>query len=74
MAPKDIKRSVFMIRLLLEPRLTMIFLEWKKQLKIGGRITAPVKNGIVVIDKIGKNEYSKKEYFGFSFVPLITNK
>lgn len=49
-------------------------LEWKKQLKIGGRITAPVKNSIVVIDKIGKNEYSKKEYFGFSFVPLITNK
>ncbi len=47
--------------------------EWKKQLKIGGRITAPVKNSIVVIDKIGKNEYSKKEYFGFSFVPLIRN-
>ncbi len=45
--------------------------EWKKQLKIGGRITAPVKNSIVVIDKTGKNEYTKKEYFGFSFVPLV---
>ena len=45
--------------------------EWKKQLKIGGKIVAPVENSIVVIDKIGKKEYAKKEYFGFSFVPLI---
>ena len=46
--------------------------EWKKQLKINGKIVAPIENSIVVIDKIGKKEYAKKEYFGFSFVPLIT--
>lgn len=46
---------------------------WKKQLKIGGRIVAPVENSVIVIDKAGKNEYKKREYFGFSFVPLITN-
>lgn len=45
---------------------------WKKQLKIGGRIVAPVGNSIVVIDKISQAEYNKREYFGFSFVPLIT--
>ncbi len=44
---------------------------WLKQLKIGGRIVAPVENSIIVIDKTGKNKYDKKEYFGFSFVPLI---
>lgn len=47
--------------------------EWKKQLKIGGRIVAPVGDSIVVIDKIGKSEYNVREHFGFSFVPLITN-
>ncbi|MEK7553592.1 MAG: protein-L-isoaspartate(D-aspartate) O-methyltransferase [Patescibacteria group bacterium] len=47
--------------------------EWQKQLKIGGRIVAPLGNSIVVIDKIGKNKYNVKEHFGFSFVPLITN-
>jgi len=47
-------------------------MEWKKQLKIGGRIVAPVGHSVIVIDKISKNEYTKKEYFGFSFVPLIT--
>lgn len=47
---------------------------WMQQLKIGGRIVAPVGNSIVVIDKIGRNKYSKKEHFGFSFVPLIENK
>lgn len=47
--------------------------EWKKQLKIGGRIVAPIGHNIAVIDKISKNEYSKREYFGFSFVPLISN-
>lgn len=45
--------------------------EWKKQLKIGGRIVAPIGHNIAVIDKINKNEYSKREYFGFSFVSLI---
>ncbi|MCX6703050.1 MAG: protein-L-isoaspartate O-methyltransferase [Candidatus Wolfebacteria bacterium] len=44
---------------------------WKKQLKIGGRIVAPVNQSVFVIDKIGKNKYNKKEYFGFSFVPLV---
>lgn len=44
---------------------------WKEQLKIGGRIVAPVKDSIVAIDKIAKDKFEKKEYFGFSFVPLI---
>ena len=48
--------------------------EWKKQLKIGGRIVAPIGHNITALDKIGKNEYSKKEYFGFSFVPLISGQ
>jgi len=48
--------------------------EWKKQLKIGGRIVAPVGHSVVVIDKTGKDEFSKKEYFGFSFVPLVNNR
>lgn len=48
--------------------------EWKKQLKIGGRIVAPVGNSVVVIDKTGKGKYSRKEHFGFSFVPLISGK
>lgn len=43
---------------------------WKRQLKIGGRIVAPVGSSIVVIDKVSKMKYSKKEYFGFNFAPL----
>ena len=43
---------------------------WKRQLKIGGRIVAPVGSSIVVIDKISKTEYVKKEHFGFNFAPL----
>ena len=46
---------------------------WKEQLKIGGRIVAPVGNSIVVLDKVSKDNFEKKEYFGFSFVPLVTN-
>ncbi|MEE8131582.1 MAG: protein-L-isoaspartate(D-aspartate) O-methyltransferase [Candidatus Paceibacterota bacterium] len=45
--------------------------EWKEQLKIGGRIVAPVDNSIVIIDKISKDKYDRKEHFGFVFVPLI---
>jgi protein-L-isoaspartate(D-aspartate) O-methyltransferase len=44
---------------------------WLEQLKIGGKIIAPIKNSIVVIEKRSKDICDKKEYFGFSFVPLI---
>jgi len=44
---------------------------WRRQLKIGGRIVSPVGQSIVVIDKLSKTEYAQKEYFGFSFVPLV---
>lgn len=46
---------------------------WLEQLKIGGKIIAPVKNSIVVVEKKAKDIYDQKEYFGFSFVPLIKN-
>ncbi|MBI3638651.1 protein-L-isoaspartate O-methyltransferase [Candidatus Wolfebacteria bacterium] len=49
-------------------------IDWRKQLKIGGRIVAPVGQSIVVIDKTGKGKYSGKEFFGFSFVPLIRDQ
>ncbi|OGY67961.1 MAG: protein-L-isoaspartate O-methyltransferase [Candidatus Harrisonbacteria bacterium RIFCSPLOWO2_02_FULL_45_10c] len=44
---------------------------WKEQLKIGGRIVTPVGNSIFVVDKITKDSFEQKEYFGFSFVPLV---
>ena len=44
---------------------------WKKGLKVGGRIVAPVGQSIMVLDKIGKSEFKEKEHFGFSFVPLV---
>lgn len=44
---------------------------WKEQLKIGGRIVAPVNSSIIVVDKTGADEFEQRQYFGFSFVPLI---
>lgn len=47
---------------------------WKKQVKVGGRIVTPVGNSIYVLDKTAADEFSEKQYFGFSFVPLIVGK
>ncbi len=44
---------------------------WREQLKIGGRIVAPVGESIVVLNKIGKDEFEQKDYIGFNFVPLV---
>lgn len=44
---------------------------WKAQLKVGGRIVAPVLNTIEVWDRVGMDDFRYKEYKGFSFVPLI---
>lgn len=50
-----------------------------EQLKPGGRLVMPVgrkfeSQSIIVVDKIKKNKFSKKEYPGFIFVPLVKNK
>lgn len=42
-----------------------------EQLIVGGRIVAPIGQSIVVLDKISEKEFKKKEYFSFSFVPLV---
>lgn len=44
---------------------------WKTQLKIGGRLVAPVGQNIVVFDKRSKDDFEERRYFGFSFVPLL---
>jgi len=44
---------------------------WKKQLKVGGRIVAPVNSSIRLLIKKNETEFEEKEYPGFVFVPLL---
>lgn len=44
---------------------------WKEQLKIGGRIVAPIGSSIWVLIKKSKKEFEEIEHPGFAFVPLI---
>jgi len=45
--------------------------EWREQLKIGGRIVAPIENSIWLFIKKSNTEFEEIEYPGFVFVPLI---
>lgn len=47
---------------------------WKEQLKIGGRLVLPVKNSVWLIVKKSEKEFTEKEFPGFAFVPLISDK
>ena len=44
---------------------------WLKELKVGGRLVAPVKESIWLYIKESETEFEKKEFPGFVFVPLI---
>lgn len=44
---------------------------WMDQLKVGGRIVAPVGNTLVVLDKVAPTKFEERKFFGFSFVPLV---
>ncbi|MBI2594978.1 MAG: protein-L-isoaspartate O-methyltransferase [Candidatus Colwellbacteria bacterium] len=46
---------------------------WKEQLKTGGIIVAPVGASVVVMQKTSAEEFETREYYGFSFVPLVTD-
>ena len=43
----------------------------KEQLKINGRLVCCIENSIWLFIKKNKNEFDKKEYPGFVFVPLV---
>lgn len=44
---------------------------WREELKIGGRIVAPIGNSIFLFEKKSATEFEEKEFPGFAFVPLI---
>ncbi len=46
-------------------------LAWKDQLKIGGRIVAPICSSIWLFNKKSEKEFEEYEYPGFAFVPLV---
>ncbi len=52
--------------------------ELLNQLVIGGRMVIPVGEGdeqeMIVIDKIGENEYKQKKLGVFRFVPMLSEK
>ncbi|MEW5907595.1 MAG: protein-L-isoaspartate O-methyltransferase [Patescibacteria group bacterium] len=45
---------------------------WKKQLKINGRLVAPVQNSIYLLVKKEENRFEEQSYPGFAFVPFVT--
>ena len=45
---------------------------WKKQLKIGGRLVAPIQHSLVAIQRVSRKIYQTTQYPGFMFVPLVT--
>jgi protein-L-isoaspartate(D-aspartate) O-methyltransferase len=45
--------------------------EWKKQLKVGGRIVTPIANSIWLFIKKDEENFEEREYPGFVFVPLV---
>jgi protein-L-isoaspartate(D-aspartate) O-methyltransferase len=44
---------------------------WKNEIKIGGKIVAPISNNIEVHKRLNESDFDIKIYKGFSFVPLI---
>ncbi len=45
---------------------------WKEQLKVGGRIVAPINSSIWLFIKKTEKEFIEREYPGFAFVPLVS--
>ncbi len=48
--------------------------EWLKELKVGGRLVAPIKNSIWLYVKKSEKEFEKQEFPGFIFVPLVSEE
>ncbi len=49
-------------------------LAWREQLKVKGRIVAPINSSIWLFEKQSASQFLEKEYPGFAFVPLVNKK
>lgn len=47
---------------------------WKDQLKVGGRILAPIGSKIIVLEKKNEVEFETQEFDGFIFVPFVNEE
>lgn len=47
---------------------------WKIQLKIGGRLVAPVGSDLILLVKQSETDFKQKEFPGFAFVPLVSGE
>jgi len=45
--------------------------DWKNQLRVGGRIVAPIKESIWVLEKKSEKEFKITKHPNFVFVPLV---
>ena len=45
--------------------------EWRRELKVGGRIVAPIGGSVWLFIKKSESEWDEQEFPGFAFVPLI---
>lgn len=57
-------------KILVSAAVSQIPTHWKNQLKIGGRLVAPVLDSLVLLEKKSDKDFEKKEFFGFCFLPL----
>lgn len=58
-------------KILVSAEAKTLYLAWREQLKIGGRIVVPIENSIWLFEKKSENNFESKEYPGFVFVPLV---
>ncbi len=68
---KGYKEEALFNKILASASAQKIPIEWKEQLKVGGRIVAPVGSSIWLLTKKSENEWEEIEYPGFAFVPLV---
>lgn len=47
---------------------------WKEQLKIGGRIVAPIASDIVLLNRENNEDFKEQRFGGFAFVPLVSDE
>jgi len=65
------KKEVPYDKILVSASSSQIPTELLNQLKTNGRLVIPIKDSIVLVEKIHDNNIKKTEFPGFSFVPLV---
>lgn len=68
-----IPRGTYLDKIIAAAEVVRVPDAWRRELRVGGKMVYPSGGSIIVETNLGANNFARKEFPGFAFVPFVTH-